>query len=117
MSDQTIIALIGLFGAITAGFFKLLKDQQKVHEKLADGMEKVAKSSDKQAKEMAKVANATIRSADEAKERNGHLADMQIQQADRVIDSVKNVQKQHVKRLEVENEIVEHQTIKSKEKK
>lgn len=114
MSDQVILALLGLFGTIIAGFFKLFKDQQKVHERLANGMEKVAKSGDKQAKEMAKVASATIRSADEAKERNGHLAEMQIQQADRVIDNVRNVQSQHVKKLEVENEVVEHQTVKKR---
>lgn len=112
MSDQVVLAILGVFGTIVAGFFKLYKDQQRVHEKIATGMDKVANASEKQAKGMDKLAKATERAADEAKERNGHLADMQIQQADRIIDRVEHVQKQHVETLEVENEVVENQTVK-----
>lgn len=114
MSDQVVLAILGVFGTIVTGFFKLYKDQQKVHEKIASGMDKLAKSGEKQAKGMDKVAKATERAADEAKDRNGHLAEMQIQQADRIIDTVQNVQNQRIQTLEVENEVVENQTVKRK---
>lgn len=116
MSDQTVIALIGLFGAITAGFFKLIKDQQKIHDRLAKGVDKLAKSSEKNVKATEKVANATIRSANEAKERNGHLAELTIQQADKIIGNIKSVRKQHIDKLTVDNEVVQNQIVKKVKK-
>lgn len=89
MNDSLGIALVAAVGSVIAGFFKLIDNQNKLHAKLAQSIDKMASSSEK-------VAKATQQGNREAKERNGHLAEMTIQQGDRIADLVGNVNKQHV---------------------
>lgn len=99
--EQIIIALITLIGAICAGFFKLIADQTKVHSKLVTSMDKVATSNDKIAKETAK-GNL------EAKERNGHLAELTIQSNEQMLEAIGKIG--HKQTVEEQNVI--HQTVK-----
>lgn len=73
MTDGTTVALaaIGLAGSICAGFFALVKMQDKTHQKIAVGLND--------------LAEATTQGNKEAKERNGHLAEL-------VIETSKNTQ-------------------------
>jgi hypothetical protein len=74
-SNTVSLAAIGLvtiiLGAVVTPLFSLLKANTKALAKVADSSEKVAK--------------ATVRSAKEAKERNGHLGDQNIRLAELVI--------------------------------
>ena len=65
MDNAVALAAITLAGTITAGFFKLLN--------------KLTKSIDNLVASNKEIARATKKGADEAKERNGHLAELIIQ--------------------------------------
>lgn len=109
MSDQAFLALVGLFGTITAGLFKLINDQNKLHARIAEGLTGLTKASERGAK-------AAERAALEAEKRNGHLAEITVQQADRIIQHMKEVQEQHVKLQAVDEQVVEHETVKKRGK-
>lgn len=105
------LALIALIGTLAAGFFKLLGDTNKALTKLAD-------SGENQAKQMGKVAQATKQGADEAKQRNGHLGEQNLQiiklvksQGELIVDSIENVAEQHVKKQVVDNQEVKVETV------
>lgn len=106
-----VLALIGLVGAICTGFFKLFADQNKVHEKIVNGLGKLTESGDKQASAMREIATETKKGNREAKERNGHLAELQIQQADKVIEHIDNVKMQHVGKQVVDEQEVKVETV------
>lgn len=87
MSDSTVpLAAIGLVTAILAlvvtPLFGLLRANTKALNKVGDSMNKVAKATDKGARE--------------AKQRNGHLAELVIQASDNTISTLKNVSVQTV---------------------
>jgi len=110
MDSAVLVAAIGVFSLTIAGLFKLIGDQNKSHEKMADAFEKVATSNKE-------IADATKQTADEAKERNGHLAEITVQQGDRLAALMENIKEQHVgkqvvEEMEVKYETVEHQDVK-----
>lgn len=72
-------------------------------EKMANGMDKVAETNKE-------IAQATKRGADEAKARNGHLAEISMQNKDQIIEAVHGlvIDKQTVHNQFVENEQVNH---------
>lgn len=107
MSDATIVAIVGAVSAVIAGFFKLIDNQNKLHEKLSKSIDNMAGASKE-------VAQATNKSAMEAEKRNGHLAEITVQQADRVLAHLDNIKEQHVGKQivdeqKVKNEIVTNQ--------
>lgn len=99
MNDTAVVAAITAIAGVIAGFFKLIDNQDKLHAMLSKSIDKMAASSEK-------VAKATEKSAREAKERNGHLADITVQQADRIEQLVMNVREQHVEHQHVEKETI-----------
>jgi len=100
MSDSAIIAIITAVAGVVAGFFKLIDNQNKLHEKLAISIDSMADAS-------RLVATATQETAAQAESRNGHLADITIQQGDRIVEMVAQLKEQHV-----ETQVIEHQEIK-----
>jgi len=74
-------------------------------EKMANGMEKVADTNKD-------IAIATKRGADEAKARNGHLAEISMQNKDQIIDAVHGLV---IDKQTVHNQVVEHEHVNSKE--
>ena len=109
MENTVALAAIGLAGTICAGFFASQKAQNKIHGKISDGLERLAKAHERGNRESA--------------ERNGHLgqqnekiAEMILQQglADKValsgaVDKITSII-QHV-----DEQKVEHQVVRSKE--
>lgn len=80
-----LYAILGLFAGVVAGFIGLanvmLKQSTKDREadrlerkELSEAIQRMAKSSDK-------VAEATVRGANEAKQRNGHLGELVMESA------------------------------------
>ena len=105
--------ILGIFAAMLGAFYGIAKfmlkqasdDRQKDREErqlLTLAIQKMADSNDNIAKETAKGNR-------EAKERNGHLAEITIQSRDQVLDFIQHIGKQHVK-----EQMVDKQTIKEK---
>lgn len=124
MSDQTIALLLGTFGTIIAGFFKLINDQNKVHGKIVEGLTKLETSGNAQAEAMQLVAAETKQGNKESAKRNGHLGEQNVQITELItaaradmLSAVENVNEQHIKKQvvdnqQVKNEVVEHQQVK-----
>lgn len=105
------LAALALTGTIATGFFALIRQQNKVHEKVASSMDKVAQSNEK-------IAEATIKGSQEAKERNGHLAELVLQQGeqtisiahdatDKIIEVVQNIKEQHIEHSHIAEQTID----------
>ena len=105
MTDALAIAIVTSIAGVIAGFFKLIDNQNKLHEKLAVSIDKMAASSDK-------VAAATVEGNKEAEKRNGHLAEITVQQGDRIANLVTNIKEQRVEHQHIEKEVVEEKEAK-----
>lgn len=117
VSDQVTIALIGMIGAIIAGFFKMIDSQNKNQRELSKAVETLSKSSDKQTAALKEVAKETRQGNLEAKERNGHLGEQNIQITELITkhtavmtDQFSKVQSSLDKQV-VKEQKVEHQTV------
>lgn len=110
MDNAVAIAALTLTGTIATGFFALMRQQNRTHEKLSDSLDKVADTNNLIATKTERVAKATERSADESRQRNGHIAELIIESRDKIIKSTA-----HVDRQEVDEQIVMDQVIKNKE--
>lgn len=101
-----LTAVFTAFGALLFGFYKYAQAREKDFEK---SRMLAAKEYDKSTKALSKalerVARATERSADEAKQRNGHLAELIIQAQEAIMSQ--NVQEQHVAHQTVEQVVKE----------
>lgn len=107
MTDALAIAIVTSIAGVIAGFFKLIDNQNKLHEKLAISIDNMAASTEKMAASSDKVAAATTKGNKEAEKRNGHLAEITVQQGDRIANLVTNVKEQRVEHQHIENEVVE----------
>jgi len=67
MNDAVTLALIAIIAAVIPALFKLLNDNTKAVNKMAESN--------------GLIANATIKGNNEAKQRNGHLGEQNIQLA------------------------------------
>lgn len=103
------------FGAMLVGFYKYASAREQDFEKsriiLANAFDK---SNEKLGKALDRVAEATEKSAREAAERNGHLAELQIEARKDIIEGLKHVATV-VKEQEVNEQVVKHQHIEHKE--
>ena len=109
-----IVTIVGSFLAVAKLMINQAEKEAKANreerarfalavDKMANGMEKVADTNKD-------IAEATKRGADEAKERNGHLAEISMQNKEQIIDAVHGIviDKQTVHTQFVENEKVNH---------
>lgn len=108
--QEVALAAIALSGTICAGFFALVNKQNtlmnkqtKVHGEIANGLDRLAKAHEKGNKESA--------------ERNGHLGEQNIEIAKLVKESKQDTLKaiKGITEQTVQEQHVEHQTVKSKE--
>lgn len=68
-NNNVAIAALALTGTLATGFFALIAKQNRTHEKLAKSIDLMASASKE-------VAKATVKSAREAEQRNGHLGEL-----------------------------------------
>lgn len=80
-NNAVALAAIALAGTICTGFFALVSKQIKTHERIALALDKNTESNKQIAKET-RQGNA------EAKERNGHLAELVIETTKGIHDSL-----------------------------
>jgi hypothetical protein len=90
-----MLALIAILATTVTGLFKLLNDNTK--------------ATSENTKALQTIAVETKRGADEAKERNGHLAEISDLNRDLIIQAVTRVKVQHV-----QNQTVEHEEVKDR---
>ena len=106
------------FGAMLAGFYAIarLMLNQATADRSADRRERkeFQKAILKMAKSSDRVADATERSADEAKQRNGHLAELITTSSDQVKVIADSAQKNIIAAIKVQTvkeQHVEHQQV------
>lgn len=129
-----LTAVFGAFGTILFGFFKYAQSRENHFAKSRDNQAKAFdKSIDKLARALRDNTASNKRIADEAKQRNGHLAELQVKSQElivahskdvekmsgKIIAAVSNIFEQHVKhqvvdKSDVKTENVEHENIKNK---
>lgn len=104
MDSAVALAAIGLASTTIVGLFKLLN--------------KLSKSLDALTKSNEKIAKATEKGSQEAKQRNGHLAELVVKSTEtlqtvadnsteKVIDAVQNIKEQKVEHQTVEKQVKE----------
>ena len=79
MSEPVTLALIGMMGAIITGFFKMIDTQNKNQKELTKAVDALSRNSEKQAQASLEIAKETKQGNIEAKERNGHLGQQNIE--------------------------------------
>ena len=139
MSELTtlITAFFGGLALLAGAFFKYMSGREKAaslerkeerakFEKIVDVL---TESKDKQTQAliqntnaMKEMAKATKKSAEEAAERNGHLAELAIEnkkssdaQYTAIVDAIHDMKEQHVGTQHVDKQTVVHETVKNKE--
>jgi gas vesicle protein len=96
-------AIFAAFSALLVGFYKYAQAREKDFEASRTiAAESYDKSTQKLSKALERVARASERAADEAKDRNGHLAELIIQAQENIINQ--NVKKQTVKHQTINKE-------------
>lgn len=110
ISPTELTSILALFIGMLTGFYALVRYLISVAEK--------AQSQDRdERKELIKtfnrVAEATETAAREAKERNGHLAELTIESKQATLEAIQCIKvKQNVSEQHVDNQVIEHEKIK-----
>lgn len=117
IEPQEFFTMLGIISGMLAGFYGVFKimNATAVGDRKADREERKAfiKALDNVAKTNREIAQATKRGADEAKARNGHLAEISMQNKDQIIEAVHGLV---IDKQTVHNQFVEHETVKRKGK-
>lgn len=101
MDNTVALAAIALSGTICTGFFALVSLQIKTHQKIAQALDRNTKSNESIAKE-------TKQGNEEAKERNGHLAELVIQSSENTVKALKSVKRQNIKEQHIDHQEVKY---------
>lgn len=119
ISPPELTSILALFIGMLTGFYALVKYMLNRQDKQQYELLKVQQLDREErmalTKAFTRVAEATELAAREAKERNGHLAELQLQSqetfkalSDRNYDAITHIKNQHVTKQIVENEQVVH---------
>lgn len=121
ISPTELTSILALFIGMLGGFYALVRYMLAQQEKIQDGVAEIQKLDREErialTQAFTRVAEATERAATEAKDRNGHLAEMELQSqqmfqalADRNYQAITTIKNQ-----KVVNQVVEHETVQHKE--
>lgn len=119
ISPGELGSILALFVGMLTGFYALVKYMLKQQENVLVNAAKIQELDRKERNELTKafnrVAEATETAAREAKERNGHLAELTIESKKATLDAIACIKvKQNVKEQHVDNQVVEHEQLKEK---
>lgn len=121
-SEVNITAVLGAFAGMLVGFFAIAKVMLNQASKDRDADRQERKELSKAIKDMAgatgRVADATKQTAEEAKQRNGHLAELIVQNSENTAVLAKQAVKQITAKIEsqtIKDQNVIHQHVKFKE--
>lgn len=108
--DGVTLALVAIVGTVITALFKLLNDN-------TNALSKVAHSSQLVADETKELRKETRKGNKEAKDRNGHLAELVVKQSEATQAIADQAVKQITRSVQkVDTQTVEHQTVKDKVK-
>lgn len=111
-----LVAVFGAFGTILVGFYKYAQAREKdfelsrknQSEAFDKSIEKLTVALTQNVEAHKEVAAAMNKSAEEAETRNGHLAEISQQNADRIVREIKKIKvNQNIKDQNVEHQHVE----------
>lgn len=110
------VLVLGAFAGMLAGFFALFKFalSQAAQDRESDRGERNAliKATEDMATASKLVATEMKKGNKEAERRNGHLAELVLESKQATIDSIQNIDKQHVHVQEIDKAVVKDKTIK-----
>lgn len=116
MSLTELTPILTILAGMLLGFYGLLKFVLKQSEKTAEAdrgeRQNLAKAVENMATSMENVAKSNKRIADESEKRNGHLAEISIQNKDAILDAIGGV---IIQQQTVHNQTVEHEKVIVKE--
>lgn len=113
-----LIGIFAAFGGLLVGFYAFATKQMRdARDERKDERDTFNKTLDKVARASEHVAEATSRAADEAKQRNGHLADLVIEQREHmkfianqtsntILDGVQHIQEQHIEKQRIDKQTI-----------
>lgn len=108
--------VLGIFAGMLVGFYALVKyilnSQEKINEQHAKTQELDREERKELAKSFNRVAEATERQAREAEKRNGHLADISVENKNQILTAISGLT---IDRQTVHHQTVEHEKVISKE--
>jgi hypothetical protein len=101
---------LAIFAGMLVGFYSIARVMLNAanKEREADRAERLrlADAITLMASNSSKVARATERSANEAKERNGHLAELVVQNTDSIVKAVTDHYDQHIRTQKVDKQVI-----------
>lgn len=110
-SEGAILALIGLLSllisAVIITLFKMIADERKRSDKKDEAF---LKSIDANTKSNKEIAEATKKTAKEAEKRNGHLAELAIENTEKLMQALT-----HITNQDITEQHVKHQTVDKKD--
>jgi len=112
------VPILSIIAGMLVGFYGIAKLMllQATKDREADRVER--KEFVKAIKDMAdsnrEIAQETKKGNKEAKERNGHLAELTIQSKNETLEALKTIKNQHVENQVVHNETVENKITRSR---
>lgn len=108
--------ILGIFAGMLLGFYALVKYLLSSQEKINEAHAKTQELDREERKELAKsfnrVAEATERQAREAEKRNGHLADISVENKNQILTAISGL---IIDKQTVHHQTVEHEQVISKE--
>lgn len=108
--------ILTIFVGMLGGFYVLVKFILTLSEKTAEADRKerqeLSKAIANMAKGMENVAISNERIANESEKRNGHLAEISVQNKDQILDAIKGLT---IEKQTVHKQVVEHEQVLSKE--
>lgn len=117
LEPTELAPILGIFVGMLAGFYALVKYLLNAQEKINEQHLKTQELDREERKELAKsfnrVAEATEKSAREAEKRNGHLADISVENKNQILTAISGLT---IDKQTVHHQTVEHETILNKEK-
>jgi hypothetical protein len=112
LSPTEFITMLGTVAAMLTAFYglvnKMLKSQEKERDADRTERKEFVRTIGDMKNASIRVAEATEKAAREAEQRNGHLAEISIQNKEAIIESIKQVTlTQKVKEQHVDHQVVE----------
>jgi flagellar biosynthesis/type III secretory pathway chaperone len=108
--------ILTIFVGMLGGFYVLVRFILTLSEKTAEADRKerqeLSKAIAEMAEAMQQVAVSNERIADESKARNGHLAEISVQNKDQIVTEIRGLT---IEKQTVHNQVVEHEQVISKE--
>jgi len=115
MTLPELTPILGIFAGMLGGFYaiskSMIKSSQEERKADRDERKELSAAIGEMAKSMQKVADSNKRIADESKQRNGHLAEIAVENKQQIMDRLDGI---IINKQTVHQQVVENETVKKK---